>query len=70
MRYRFLLRGDITASALRPVKPISCEVENGNTRVEVEVRDDAHLYGVLEAIQRLGAHVQGFQEVDPLQNGR
>jgi hypothetical protein len=70
MRYRFLLRGDITASALRPVQPISCEVENGNTRVEVEVQDDAHLYGVLEAIQRLGAHVQGFQEVGPLQNGR
>lgn len=69
MRYRFLLKGDIAASALRPVQPLSCEIENGNTRVDVEVLDDAHLYGVIEAIQRLGAHVKGFQEVGPSQTG-
>jgi hypothetical protein len=64
MRYRFVLRGTVPEAALKPVEPVSVELQEARTKVEFEVRDDAHLQGVIELIHRLGAHVEGFQQLD------
>jgi len=64
LRYRFVLEGVHSLKALEPIHPTSHEVKEGSTVIEVDVVDDAHLQGVIELVYRLGAHVEGFQEID------
>jgi hypothetical protein len=64
MRYRFVLQGAISRAALKPAQPVSYEVRDDTTRLEIDVVDDAHLQGVIELLQRIGAHVEQLQELD------
>jgi hypothetical protein len=64
VRYRFVLRGTISRKALEPLQPVSYEVDANSTTVELDVLDDAHLQGAIELIYRLGAHVEGLQQID------
>jgi hypothetical protein len=69
VRYRFVLRGTISRKALEPLQPVSYEVGTSSTTVELDVLDDAHLQGAIELISRLGAHVEGLQQIDVFEQG-
>jgi hypothetical protein len=64
VRYRFVLRGVISSKAVEPLQPVSYEVDEGSTVIQVDVLDDAHLKGIIELIYRLGAHLEGLQQID------
>jgi hypothetical protein len=64
VRYRFVLRGVISPKALGPLQPVSYGADGATTQIQVDVLDDAHLQGVIELLNRLGAHLEGFQKID------
>jgi hypothetical protein len=64
VRYRFVLQGAISAKALEPLQPVSSEAGASSTTIQIDVLDDAHLQGVIELLSRMGAHVEGMQQLD------
>jgi hypothetical protein len=64
VRYRFILSGEFPPKALSALQPVSYSVGDGSTGIEVDVIDDAHLHGVIEQLNRFGAHLEGIQQID------
>jgi hypothetical protein len=67
VRYRFVLSGVISPKALEPLQPVSYDADVASTQIQVDVLDDAHLQGVIELLNRLGAHLESFQQIDVFQ---
>jgi hypothetical protein len=66
MRYRLIIRGSIPASSLAALEPLASRREERRTELEIEIRDDAHLYGVVELLERAGA---GIESLAPMGTG-
>lgn len=65
MRYRLSIRGRIPASSLAALEPLASRVTASRTELEIEIRDDAHLYGVVELLERAGAGIESLSSMDP-----
>lgn len=64
MRYRFVVRGELGKMYATAFETATLNAANGLTAIELDVRDSAHLYGVIERVERLALELVCVQPVD------
>ena len=64
MRYRFVVRGWISAALLEPFEPVGLERLEEGASFEVECPDDAYVYGVVDALERRGIQLLEIRRLD------
>ena len=64
MRYKFVLRGHLSATLERSIEPLSVSVHGKSTEIIVDVVDDAELYGIIDRLERLRIGIKSFEEAN------
>ena len=63
--YRIVVRGELTYSYASAFEGMEMETKNGQTILTGEIKDQPHLFGILERLNSLGLEllsVQAFSE--------
>jgi hypothetical protein len=69
VRYVFVLRGRLGGTLESLLRPVSVDVRADSTRMVVDLRDDAEVYGVVERLERLGMGIISFAQLSSPANG-
>jgi hypothetical protein len=63
-RYRVLVRGTLSERFASAFEGMTLETKSGMTALVGDIRDQAHLYGVLDRLRDFGLELVGVEEED------
>jgi hypothetical protein len=64
-RYRITVRGRLTKQLISALKGLDVEPDIEQTALVAEVRDQSHLYGVLDLVRQLGLDLVSVETSEP-----
>ena len=67
IRYRFVVRGELRASATGPLEGLSVRCEDGFSAITGEITDQSQLHGILDWLGGRGIEIVSFS---PDENSR
>jgi hypothetical protein len=62
-RYRISVKGRLTEQLGSAFEGMALEARNGQTVLEGDIRDQSHLYGVLDRVRNLGLELVSVEAV-------